>query len=122
MKKIIFIAAVFLIMISCNSQDKRPLIGASLYQQQLNANYKDASKSPLKKKDLKKFKGLDFFNIDTTFIVKATFTKINNAPIFEMATTTDRKPLYKEYGLVNFTINGKNIMSNIDQHPQIVLS
>ena len=63
--KTLIIAAIFLFMMSCNSQDKRPLMGKTVYQQELNASYKDASKSPLKKKDLKKFNGLDFFPIDS---------------------------------------------------------
>jgi len=92
---------------ACNSKDRRPLMGKTEYQQTLNASYKDATKSPLKKKDLQNFKGLDFFEIDSSFIVTATFTKINNAPVFEMATTTDRKPLYKEYGVVQFNLKGK---------------
>ena len=91
---------------SCNSQGKRALIGKTEYQQKLNASYKDASTSPLKKKDLKGFKGLDFFPVDSTFIVIATLVKTKNAPTFEMATTTDRKPLYKEYGTLNFTLKG----------------
>ena len=105
----------FLLIIACNSKDKRPLIGATEYQQELNASYKDASKSPLKTKDLKNFKGLDFFKIDSTFIVTAKLTKIVNAPTFEMATTTDRKPLYKEYGILNFTLNEKDFELTIYQ-------
>ena len=115
MKKKYFIIAVITIMVSCNSQRKRPLMGKTIYQQELNASYKDASKSPLKKKDLKEFKGLDFFPIDSSFIVKASFKKIKNAPVFEMATTTNRKPLYKEYGLLNFTLNEKNYVLTIYQ-------
>ncbi len=104
-----------LLIIACNSEDKRPLIGETEYQQELNASYKDASKSPLKTKDLKNFKGLDFFKIDSTFIVTAKLTKIVNAPTFEMATTTDRKPLYKEYGILNFTLNEKDFELTIYQ-------
>ncbi|SDS29624.1 hypothetical protein SAMN05216503_2601 [Polaribacter sp. KT25b] len=100
---------------SCNSQDKRPLMGETEYQKELNASYKDASKSPLKKKDLKNFKGLDFFPIDSTFIVTAKLTKTENAPTFEMATTTDRKPIYKEYGILNFTLKGKECQLTIYQ-------
>lgn len=95
------------VLCSCNSQGKRALLGKTEYQQKLNASYKDASKSPLKKKDLKGFKGLDFFPVDSTFIVIATLVKIANAPTFKMATTTDREPLYKEYGTLNFTLKGK---------------
>ncbi|WP_298782395.1 DUF1684 domain-containing protein [uncultured Polaribacter sp.] len=114
MKKITFISLLFLI-ISCNSQDKRKLIGDTKYQKKLNASYKDASKSPLKKKDLKNFKGLDFFPVDSSFIVKAKLKKTKNAPIFQMATTTNRKPLYKEYGILTFTLKGENCKLTIYQ-------
>ncbi|WP_298879057.1 DUF1684 domain-containing protein [uncultured Polaribacter sp.] len=115
MKKLLLLSTLIFSLISCNSQGKRKLMGETTYQKELNASYKDASKSPLKKKDLKNFKGLDFFKIDSSFVIKANFTKIENAPTFEMATTTDRKPLYKEFGLVNFTLNGKNCQLTIYQ-------
>ena len=107
MKKKLIVLCLMSVLYSCNSSGKRALLGKTEYQQKLNASYKDASKSPLKKKDLKGFKGLDFFPVDSTFIVIATLVKIANAPTFEMATTTDRKPLYKEYGTLNFTLKGK---------------
>jgi uncharacterized protein (DUF1684 family) len=113
--KTLIIAAIFLFMMSCNSQDKRPLMGKTVYQQELNASYKDASKSPLKKKDLKKFNGLDFFPIDSSFIVLAKLTKTKDAPVFEMATTTSRKPLYKEYGMLTFNLKGKDCELRIYQ-------
>lgn len=115
MKKLLILFSFLLLMISCNSQDKRPLMGETEYQQKLNASYKDASKSPLKKKDLKGFKGLDFFPVSDEFIVTAKLTKTENAPTFEMATTTDRKPLYKEYGKLNFTLKGKECELTIYQ-------
>ena len=114
MKKITILFS-FLLISACNSQDKRPLMGSTEYQQELNASYKDATKSPLKKKDLRKFKGLDFFPVDSSFIVIAKLTKIANAPTFEMATTTDRKPLYKEYGVLNFHLKGKDCALTIYQ-------
>ena len=90
-------------------------MGVTAYQQDLNASYKDATKSPLKKKDLKNFNGLDFFPVDSSFIVKANMVKITNAKTFEMATTTDRKPLYKEYGLLTFSLKGKEHQLTIYQ-------
>jgi uncharacterized protein (DUF1684 family) len=114
MKKITTLFS-FLLILACNSKDKRPLMGNTEYQQELNASYKDATKSPLKKKDLRTFKGLDFFPVDTTFVVIAKLTKTANAPTFEMATTTDRKPLYKEYGVLNFQLKGKDCALTIYQ-------
>tara|TARA_B100000767_G_scaffold19440_1_gene17759 strand:- start:60 stop:671 length:612 start_codon:yes stop_codon:yes gene_type:complete len=106
MKK--FALLIFLILTSCNHLDKRPLFGETAYQQKENATFKDASKSPLKKRDIKGFKGLNFFPVDSSFIVSAKLVKIKDAPTFKMATTTDRNPLYKEYGILTFSLLGKN--------------
>ena len=106
MRKIISFITLILLMSACNSQRKKTLIGAIEYQQKLNESYKDGSKSPLKKNDLKNFKGLEFYPVDSSFIVTARLTKTKDATTFEMATTTDRKPLYKEYGILTFTLKG----------------
>lgn len=105
MKKLTLIFCTLLI-ISCNSNGKKLIPGETEYQKELNESFFDVTKSPLKKKDLKNFKGLDFFPVDSTFIITAKLAKTENAPTFEMATTTDRKPLYKEYGILTFTVNG----------------
>lgn len=115
MKKNLIVLCLISVLYACNSQYKRVLMGKSEYQQKLNASYKDASKSPLKKRDLKKFKGLDFFPIDSTFIVTAKLIKTVNALAFEMATTTSRKPLYKEYGILTFSLEGKDRQLTIYQ-------
>ena len=69
-----------MLIMGCNWQDKRPLLGKTEYQRALNASYKDASKSPLKKKDLKNFKGLEFYPVDATFIVTASIKKTKRTP------------------------------------------
>lgn len=114
MKKILFFLVVVLIA-SCSSQSKRPLVGETEYQRELNADYKDASKSPLKKKDLKNFKGLDFFPVDSSYIVIATLSRTPDAPVFKMPTTTDRKPLYRQYGIVSFNLKGKEFQLSLYQ-------
>jgi len=84
-------------------------MGETVYQQKLNAQYKDASKSPLKKKDLKGFKGLDFFSVDSSYIITAKLERTPDSPYFEMATTDERKPYYREFGLLTFKLNGKEL-------------
>ena len=103
MWKLFLYLITFFIFSSCLSK-KRPILGESAYQVALNTVFKDASMSPLKKNDLKNFKGLAFFPIDSSFIVKAIFTKKENATSFVMKTTTDRIALYKEYGVIKFTL------------------
>lgn len=111
-----FFVFLLLIISSCNSQNKRPLLGETEYQKKLNASFKDATTSPLKKKDLKEFKGLEFYPVDSSFIVEAKLTRIENAPVFEMATTTDRKPLYKEFGILKFQLKGNDYQLTIYQN------
>jgi len=114
MKKIILLLTIISIL-SCNSRKKPTIIGETEYQQKQNAIFKDGSKSPLKKNDLRDFSGLDFFPVDSTYIVKAKLVKTENAKIFEMPTTTYRKPLYKEYGILYFTIQEKELELTIYQ-------
>ena len=111
----LFLCTISLLFFYSCSSKKRPILGESKYQIALNSVFKDASISPLKKKDLKNFNGLAFFPIYSSFIVKATFTKKENATSFVMKTTTDRIALYKEYGVVNFLLKGKNYEMTIYQ-------
>lgn len=105
MKKV---AILFLLIVgvSCNSTKKRALKGETSFQKVMNAKFKDATTSPLTKKGLKNFKGLDFFPVNAKFKVKAKLTKTPDAPIFNFPTTTDRVAMYKKYGNVTFTIDG----------------
>ena len=97
---------VFTITLSC-AQDKQPIEGDTEFQKEMNASYKDATSSPLKDSDRKKFKGLDFFKYDSTFLVQATFKRTPNEDVFKMKTTTDRLPEYMKYGIITFQLKGE---------------
>ncbi len=114
MKKIIYLL-LFISSISC-AQNKTPILAETEWQKQMNADFKDASKSPLKKKDLKKFKSLEFYTFDSTYIVKAKLTLTPNAKPFKMKTTTKRRPDYVQYGIVTFTLKGKQYSLSIYQN------
>lgn len=108
-----------LFLVSC-AQNKTTTLGDTPFQKEINSEYKDASKSPLKKKDLKKFKGLDFFKFDSTYVVTATFTRTENSPSFKMKTTTDRLPEYVKYGELTFNLKGKAFLLNIYQNQDLI--
>ncbi|MFT5640803.1 MAG: hypothetical protein ACI9A7_000901 [Cyclobacteriaceae bacterium] len=92
------------------------------WQSELNESYQDKEESPLEKKDLKKFKGLDFFEIDSTYNVIASFLRTPNEMSFTMPTTTDRLPVYVQYGLVSFNLNGQEFNMPIFQNQSLVLT
>ena len=86
------------------------------HQKELNDFYSNEEKSPLTQKDLKKFKGHDFFGIDENFKVVAKFERAVDAVPFLMKTSTDRLPTYEVYGVATFQLNGKTLQLNIYQN------
>ncbi|MFC7773106.1 DUF1684 domain-containing protein [Flavobacterium sp. GCM10027622] len=85
------------------------------YQQHLNKEFADSTSSPLMKEDLVHFKTLDFFPISENYTVKAQFTRIEGE-VFEMKTSTDRKPKYRVYGVLKFKMNEKNLQLYVYQN------
>lgn len=96
------------ILVSCNSSGKKPLIGKTPFQQKMNSEFRDASKSPLSEKQRKHFKGLDFYPVDSSLIVTAKLTKTPDALTFRFPTTGERAPLYRSYGVLDFKIDTLN--------------
>ncbi|TVZ15638.1 DUF1684 domain-containing protein [Maribacter sp. MAR_2009_72] len=89
------------------------------FQQHLNEEYKNPDESPLDKKDLKWFKGHDFFPINEKYRVVAKFTKIMNPTPFLMKTTTSRLSMYEVYGVANFELDGKEYQLNVYQNHKL---
>ena len=115
MKKIMVLFLLGVCSINC-AQDKRIIKGETEFQRDMNADFKDASKSPLKDKDRKTFEGLDFFKFDSLYVVKAQFKRTPNETSFKMKTTTDRLPEYVKYGELEFEIKGEDYVLNIYQN------
>ncbi len=80
------------------------------WQKELNEHFVDENESPLGKKDRKKFNGLDFFPIDSSYRIVAQFIRTPNELPFNMPTTTDRLPVYVKYGEVTFELKGKTVV------------
>ncbi|MEO6346391.1 MAG: DUF1684 domain-containing protein [Aquaticitalea sp.] len=114
MKTLFSLFFAFTFFLSC-AQKKQPIVGETEFQREMNSEYKDASKSPLKEKDLKNFKGLDFFKFDSSYVVNAKFIRTLNEKPFKMKTTTERAPDYVKYGEISFILNGKSFKLNVYQ-------
>ncbi len=105
---------ILLFFYGCQTQ-KRPIKSQSEFQTQQNSFFKDASKSPLKPKDLKVFEGLEFFPIDSLFVVEAQLKRTPNSSFFEMKTTTKRVTKERVFGILSFTINKESYKLNVYQ-------
>ena len=111
MKKIILFLFFF-----TSTYAQKDVAAAEKFQSELNKSYADSLKSPLMKDDLKQFKGLDFYPIDEKYIVEAIFIRTKKEKSFKMKTTTSRTPIYKKYGELHFSIDGKELKLNVYQN------
>lgn len=93
---------------------------AKKFQENMNLEFADSTKSPLKKADIVRFKTLDFFPINEKFAVKAVFKRTKKTKKFQMPTTTTRKPWYKKYGELHFEIEGKKMQLTVYQNLDLI--
>jgi uncharacterized protein (DUF1684 family) len=123
MKK--FILLIFILTFSViQSQNKNnsSIKDIVKFQKKMNEEFKDANESPLTEDDLKTFKSLEFFEIDTAFRVVAKLDLIKDGKPFKMQTTTDRLPVYKIFAKASFKINGQPYVLNIYQNEKLILT
>ena len=118
MKKYILIVTILFFALS-SAQDKT-IQTSEEFQADLNKKYADSISSPLKTEDLKTFKNLNFFNIDSKYIVESKLVRTKKEKIFKMKTSTDRLPEYKKYGELYFTIDGKELKLNVYQSIDLI--
>lgn len=114
MKYIYFLCLMVILLVSCEPK-KQPILGDTEWQRQQNINFKDASKSPLTDKDRKTFRALDFFPVDSSYVVKAHLQVTPDTPFFKMKTTTDRLSEERVYGILTFELKGVTYQLNVYQ-------
>ena len=109
------ILAICLILLSSCERKKVPVTYETPFQKKINDEFKDASKSPLKPKDLKDFKGLDFFKYDESFKVMASLERTPDSQWFNMKTNTNRLSKERVYGILSFNLEGVAYRLNVYQ-------
>ena len=112
MNRYLLVLFSLLLFLNCENK-KRYDKNLTPFQKEMNEFFKDASISPLKEKDLKTFKGLDFFAFDSSYVVNAALIRTPEEKSFKMKTTTDMLPEYIKYGIVTFDLFGKSYSLNI---------
>ncbi len=117
--KILIALLIAVTFVSC-AQNEKQVLDETPFQKKINAEYKDASKSPLKAKDLKTFKSLDFFSFDSAFVVKATLKRTPDTEWFNMKTTTDRLSKERVFGILSFELKGQSFQLNVYQGQELM--
>jgi len=105
----IFRAILILFVLMSYSCDKKRIHNSNLneFQEQLNASFKDATTTPLNNKDLKSFKGLDFFQIDSNYVVKAKIIPVSDTKKIKLSTSTGSEITVIKYAELIFMISMK---------------
>jgi len=116
-RNIVLIISVLFLLQSSYSQDY--IYQIRKFQQEMNQDFTDSVKSPLTLEDLKEFKQLDFFPIDSTLCINAKFIRTPFEIAFPMKTTTSRAPMYVKYGEAVFTIGKVKCKLNIYQNIEL---
>ena len=85
--KIHFFLVSFLFASVLYSQDSKDIKAALKFQQKLNKEFASKEESPLTDEDLAVFKSLEFFPVDSNYIVNAKLTFHKDSKPFQMKTT-----------------------------------
>ena len=114
----ILLSIVIIFSFSCREEKRYQDVNLNEYQRQVNNYFKDASVSPLKPKDLKNFQGLDFFEFDSIYVVKAKIDETKESLPFKMKTTTNIPADFRMYGKLTFNLNDEQhslaVYENLD--------
>lgn len=125
---------ILCVMVSCGQEkkyhDAKPniesitksdkLADILLFQEELNAEFKNPESSPLADRFRINFESLEFFEPDTNYIVEAELVRTPEALPFSMPTTTGRESTEVVYGIAKFTLNGKDHKLEIYQSPELI--
>lgn len=84
-------------------------------QKELNESYLNQETSILEIDDFKKFEGLEFYPLDSKYIVRAQFIRTPNEQPFLMPTSTSRLPEYVKYGEAHFYLEDKELILSLYQ-------
>ena len=113
---IILIAIVLLILLFLNKEkpssttvetDKKPYV-ANILAKRINKDIEitDSTVTRFNQEERGHFieMGLQYFYPDVSYRIWAEFTTDTSSPVFQMPTTTERKPNYRIYGYMRFNI------------------
>jgi len=89
------------------------------FQAELDKEYRDPAKSPFRK-NAAQFQGHEFFPINLEYRVLAKLKVTNNSPFLMMKTTTGILDEERIYGLLEFSLQGKNYQLPVYQFSSLM--
>lgn len=109
-------ATVFLVSCQQKTHDKQYLSEIVMYRAQKDSSVRFGEKAPFRKNP--NFRGLNYFEPNPEFKVRAKATYFTNPEPVQMASTTNRKPVYLKWVVYSFQINLQEINLTGYLHPE----
>lgn len=119
LKKLMLVLLASVFTFSAHSQNEDAIKEIMAHRKKQDEEMRDPEKSPIGKKELKKFKGLNYYAPDLNYRVMARFVKNENPEVFKMKTSTAQRPQYLKYGEVHFTLRDTLYKLEVYQNSQI---
>ena len=116
MKLILFISGFLCISHSFGQLSKEETLANRV---QHESEIRDTSNHMLDSLERAEWLGLDYFDFDESYQIKARFKK-KKGPKFEMLTSTERLPVYRRYGYIYFTMDSVEHRLTVYQNVALV--
>lgn len=119
--RIFIIIASFVVLVGCQATKQLSKTDQiKQYQTELAESYLNPETTPLVDEEKDNFKGITFFPINEKYIVKAKFSPIKDGKIIPFPTSAKKIKHYKEYGKVEFELDGQQHQLTIYQSSPIM--
>src|SRR5437879_3110208 len=123
-KHILFFTILFLLVFISTVDAQVDSVAAfkeiKKFQKELNEEYSDLAKSPLEKGDVKHFKSHVFFPVELKYRVVAKLKRTDNELFFQMETTIPRLDLERIFGILTFSLEGKEFSLPVYQSQSLM--
>lgn len=114
--KLVLSLIAFIVCFGLNGQTYKDSI-LQLRQDHLN-ELMDSTAGVLNSEEIQHFKGTSYFDVNEEMIIHATFKK-KKGKKFKMPTSTERTPIYRRYGYLNFELDGRMNQLTVYQNMEL---
>lgn len=90
------------------------------FQEHLNQEFRSPQESPLSAAERQAFTTLPYYPTSYRYYVVAKFVRDTTAQVFAMTTSTARRPPYRKYGEVFFTLAGRSLKLSVYQSQDLL--
>ena len=89
------------------------------FQRELNHEFSDPQQSPLPPRERREFTALPYYPVSYAHYVLAHLVRDSTSAPFAMVTSSARRPQYRKYGELHFTLEGQPLKLSVyqDQEP-----